>query len=496
MYEAFYGLKAKPFRLTPDPRFLYISAAHKKALAYLRYGIYRSEGFVIVMGLPGTGKTTLVKAVVSELPANDIVVAKLMSTNMSADDTLRSFCAAIGVPYEGMSKAGLINNIEDFLRAQAEQGKHVLLMVDEAHKLSRDVLEELRMLTNFQQNDRALLQCFLIGQDELRELVTAPDMEQLQQRVIASCQLKALSGGETVAYIEHRLACAGLQGEPVFSFGAYERIHEWTKGVPRRINELCDRMLLRGFLDEQAVIEEALAVEVISEMNSERGLASELEDEGVLEKTLGSQVSARAAGGHSLRLVESQSLPSLSEQDVARHDASGGRLSAKMDHPIPPFDDELSELDMKSPLDIAAKAQSPDRPQTFREQPLGSSARLADDMGIPDIPEESDLEPQLQEVKPHRNHSRRSRLDNVDTSVLPTASKKHVHPDQAKFEATVYGHYRSQEAGLVEPEQSVVSVTKWARFMAVLKKVAPYLGGVVFVIIVLLLIFLPPEALP
>ncbi len=497
MYEAFYGLKAKPFRLTPDPRFLYISSAHKKALAYLRYGVYRSEGFVVVMGPPGTGKTTLVKAVISELPQDEIVVSKIMSTNMSAEDLLRSFCGNIGVPFEGTSKAGLINGIEDYLREQLTLGKHVLLMVDEAHKLSKETLEELRMLTNFQQDDRALLQCFLIGQNELRGVVSSPDMEQLQQRVIASCQLHPLTGSETVAYIEHRLACAGLQGDPVFSFGAYEKIHEWTSGVPRRINELCDRMLLRGFLDEQDVINDALAVEVISEMDSERGMppVAERENDDVDEMLGAQQVTARAAGGGSLRLVNNQALPALSEQDIARYDTSGGRGSKKIDTPIFPAIDDLPELNSDGALKTAPETQQGDRPVTGAKTFRGHATETpepVDHLGIPDIPEESDLEPQLQEVV--NRPQRYSNLDNEFGAAAPAAKEpkepqRHVHPDQAKFEATVYRRYQTDDTKVGEDVAAPLS--KLAALKALLKKASPYLGAIAVIAIVLLLIFLP-----
>ncbi len=268
MYEQYYGLTTKPFRLTPDPSFLYDSAPHKRALSYLRYGIYCGEGFVTLSGAPGTGKTTLLKQILSELP-EEVVVAKLVTTQLGADDTLRYVAAALGLEFEALTKAGLLNAIEGFLREQARNGRRVLVIVDEAQHLSVDALEELRMLTNFQEGDRTLLQCFLIGQEALQELLDSPSMEQLRQRVVASCQLEPLQGSETVAYIEHRLARAGWRGEePLFTFGAYELIHRHSGGNPRLINALCDRVLLRGYLEEVRPLDENLTLQVIEEMGT------------------------------------------------------------------------------------------------------------------------------------------------------------------------------------------------------------------------------------
>ena len=250
MYISFYGFSAKPFQLSPDPRFFFGSSVHKRALAYLRYGLSQGEGFIVITGGIGTGKTTLVHSLFSELDKNNVIAAQLVTTQLEADDLLRMVVAAFGLPHKDLSKAVLIKHFEDFLKACARDGKRILLVVDEAQNLPERSLEELRMLSNFQVGDAPLLQSFLLGQEEFRTSLQAPGMEQLCQRVIASCHLNPLSEAETAEYIKHRLHVVGWQGDPEFTEDALAAIHHYTEGVPRRVNVFCDRLLLYGFLEE------------------------------------------------------------------------------------------------------------------------------------------------------------------------------------------------------------------------------------------------------
>jgi len=254
MYTGYYGFNAKPFQLSPDPRFFFGSRAHNRALAYLRYGVSQGEGFIVITGGIGTGKTTLVKNLFDEIRSSQsgqIVAAQLVTTQLEADEMLRSVVAAFGLPYEEVGKAVLLKRFEDFLREQAQQGRRVLLVVDEAQNLPVQSLEELRMLSNFQIAEAPLLQSFLLGQDEFRETLQDPSMEQLRQRVIASCHLTPLSDDETRDYIEHRLQVVGWRRDELcFSNDAYTAIYRYTDGIPRRVNAFCDRLLLYGFLEE------------------------------------------------------------------------------------------------------------------------------------------------------------------------------------------------------------------------------------------------------
>jgi putative secretion ATPase (PEP-CTERM system associated) len=250
MYSAFYNLTGKPFQLSPDPRFFFGSRGHKRAMSYLRYGLSQGEGFIVITGGIGTGKTTLVRNLFAELDSDEVVAAQLVTSQLEADDMLTMVVAAFGLAYEGLSKAVLIKRLEDFLASSTRAGKRVLLVVDEAQNLPAKTLEELRMLSNFQISDKPLLQSFLLGQEEFRATLQSSGLEQLRQRIIASCHLGALSVQETRDYVEHRLRIVGWHGDPRFGEDTFEVVHTLTEGIPRRINLLCDRLMLYGFLEE------------------------------------------------------------------------------------------------------------------------------------------------------------------------------------------------------------------------------------------------------
>lgn len=250
MYEAFYNLSTKPFSLSPDPRFFFGSSVHKRAMSYLRYGISQGEGFIVITGGIGTGKTTLVRNLFAELDKQRMIAAQLVSTNLTPDELIKMVSSAYGLPYEGLSKASLLKQLETFLRRAEFQDKRVLLVVDEAQNLPAETVEELRMLSNFQGENRSLIQSFLLGQDEFRHTIQSPGMEQLRQRIIASCHLSPLDKDEARSYIEHRLKEVGWSSRPVITDIAFELIHKHTGGVPRRINIFCDRLLLYGYLEE------------------------------------------------------------------------------------------------------------------------------------------------------------------------------------------------------------------------------------------------------
>ena len=248
MYESFYGLNSKPFQLNPDPTFYFASKQHRRATAYLEYGLNQSEGFIVVTGEVGAGKTTIVRGLLSTLDSEKVLAAQLVSTQLDAEDTLRMVAAAFGVPTRNLGKSDLILALEAFLVDATRRGKRCLLIVDEAQNLTPRAVEELRMLSNFQFETHALLQSFLIGQPEFRGVMQSPHMLQLRQRVIAACHIGPMTQDETQAYIEHRLKCAGFSGPPLFDSGAYEAVFMASGGIPRRINALCDRLLLSGFL--------------------------------------------------------------------------------------------------------------------------------------------------------------------------------------------------------------------------------------------------------
>lgn len=269
MYEAFYNLSTKPFQLSPDPRFFFNSSVHKRAMSYLRYGLSQGEGFIVITGGVGTGKTTLVRNLFSELDQQQVIAAQLVTTKLMPDELLKMITSAFGLPYEGLTKASLLRQFESFLKKCEFQGKRVLLVVDEAQNLPAETVEELRMLSNFQGEKRSLIQSFLLGQEEFRQTIQSPGMEQMRQRIIASCHLAPLDKKETRLYIEHRLKEVGWSSRPVITDIAFELIHNFTGGVPRRINVFCDRLLLYGYLEELFVFKPEVVNLVAEELASE-----------------------------------------------------------------------------------------------------------------------------------------------------------------------------------------------------------------------------------
>lgn len=269
MYEAFYGLNSKPFQLNPDPGFYFSSKQHQRARAYLEYGVMCCEGFIVITGEVGAGKTTIVRSLLDSLDQDAIVAAHLVSTQLCAEDTLRLVGAAFGVHVQGISKGDLLLALEAFFVTQTLQGKRCLLIVDEAQNLQPLAVEELRMLSNFQNGQDALLQTFLVGQPEFREIIESPGMVQLRQRVIATCHLGPLDAAETRDYILHRLKCAGASSKPTFDPEIFDEIYRFTGGIPRRINTLFDRVLLQGFLTDRTHIDLELVSGIIHEVQSE-----------------------------------------------------------------------------------------------------------------------------------------------------------------------------------------------------------------------------------
>jgi putative secretion ATPase (PEP-CTERM system associated) len=270
MYEEFYKLSAKPFALNPDPTFYYDSKEHSRVLAYLRYGISQGEGFIVVSGDVGAGKTTLIAALLGEISKNDkIIAAQLVTTQLEPTDLLRMVANAFSLPSAKLSKSELLSTIEKFLRKQSEAGKRVLLIVDEAQNLELHSLEELRMLSNFQVGTKSLLQSFMLGQAEFRDTLRRPDLEQFRQRVIASYHLGPMDKNETRKYIEHRLKVAGWRNDPQFSNEAFSMIYDYSDGIPRRVNTLCDRLLLLSAMEKIHDIDENIVAQLVEELDEE-----------------------------------------------------------------------------------------------------------------------------------------------------------------------------------------------------------------------------------
>jgi len=270
VYTDFYKLVAEPFQLTPDHRFFFGSSVHSQALAHLTYGLQQGEGFIVITGDIGAGKTTLVSQLLATLDAKKYIAAKVVTTQMGADDLLRTVVTSFGVKADFSSKADMLRQMENFFTVTYRAGKRCLLLIDEAQNITPEALEELRMLSNFQVGEKTPLQSFILGQPQFRALLNSPELEQLRQRIIANYHLGPLDPAETRKYIEHRLTTAGWQpDDPSIAPEAFEALHRHTEGVPRRINGLCNRLFLYGFLEEKHAFDAADVDRVANDLNRE-----------------------------------------------------------------------------------------------------------------------------------------------------------------------------------------------------------------------------------
>lgn len=269
MYEQFYGLTRRPFQLTPDRQFLFPSTGHKRALSYLLYGLEQREGFVVITGDVGTGKTLLIQTLFAELSDRPLATARLAAANLDAESVLPMVAAAFDLPYEGRTKAALLQAIETTLRDDPAYREGALLVVDEAQTFSHAALEELRILSNLEIGGEALIQLFLVGQTELRRVLADRAMTQLRQRVIASHHLEPLTREESRDYVMYRLRAAGWSGEPEIEPAVLDAVHERAAGVPRRVNWIMDRLFLFGYLEERPRFELADLNTVIEELDHE-----------------------------------------------------------------------------------------------------------------------------------------------------------------------------------------------------------------------------------
>ncbi len=273
MYQHYFGLKQEPFSIAPDPHYLFMSERHREALAHLLYGVRGGGGFVLLTGEIGAGKTTVCRCFLEQVPER-CNVAYIFNPRQSAEELLDSICEEFRIPRT--SPAGRqpsardhVAALNEFLLRMHGVGQNNVLIIDEAQNLSAEVLEQLRLLTNLETNERKLLQIILIGQPELREMLARPELEQLAQRVIARCHLDALTPRETAQYIQHRLAVAGLSGALPFDGPSLQRIHALARGVPRRINLLCDRALLGAYASGKPAVNLDIVDKAAAEVSGE-----------------------------------------------------------------------------------------------------------------------------------------------------------------------------------------------------------------------------------
>ena len=265
MYLDYYGLTDPPFDITPNPRFLFYSAKHREAFNHLLYGIRERKGFVQLTGEVGAGKTTLCRAMLEQLD-DRFATALILNPVMSPYEMVKAIAVEFGLPVNGLDRLDIMAVINEFLLQQVERGKDAVLIIDEAQDLTDELLEQIRLLSNLETDNRKLLQIVLMGQPELREKLDNPRLRQLRQRITVRYHLLPLSRAEISQYVTHRLHLCGGNGTPCFTKPALWRVYRYTQGIPRLVNAVCDKALLAGFVEHQKHIGFRLVSRAVREL--------------------------------------------------------------------------------------------------------------------------------------------------------------------------------------------------------------------------------------
>lgn len=416
MYQKFYSFSAEPFRLSPDHDFAYAHKGYSKARAYMAYAFMREEGFVMITGRPGTGKTTLIGALIEYLGREDVKVANLVCSQLKADDLLKMVAYDFGIPLNIVEKGELLQRLTLQLRAWGRDGRRALLIVDEAQNLAVTAMEELRLLTNIQVDGRPLLQIFLLGQPELRELMLRPELEQVHQRIVAASHLRPLQPEETQAYVIHRLEVVDWSGDPVFNPAVFPLLHKFSEGIPRRINLICSRLLLHCALEQRHRVEVADVREVILELQDENLAAGSTWSEADFPRS--SEQEPRAdVPMQTEDPVETQVVAKTAEQVDPGPEATLHAATSPV--PEPAFPSVASNAAVVGEGAAAPLAQSRQRLQVVAAAPEAEMRRTGTDNSGPDLQREKEtgrisLEPvpaSLMRVAPLRRA--------VDTGQVP-----------------------------------------------------------------------------
>jgi len=340
MFVDYYKLSGRPFQLTPDPRFYFESATHRKAMSYLGYGLAQGEGFIVITGDIGAGKTTLVGHLMATIDPQRLAAVKIAASAMDGDTALRLAAHAFGIETDGVDKAQVLSRLEAFMHQQARAGRRSLLIIDEAQTLGHDALEAMRMLSNFQLGGQSLVQIFLLGQPEFRDMLAhAPELEQLRQRIIATHHLDPMEREEVRPYIEHRLALVGWTGNPSFDADAYARLAEASRGVPRVLNRLTQNAMQRAAQLESDTITGEIVREICEERESV--LVVPAAEVPVAAATMSADIAAIRAETRAIADAASTFDQVAAGQDrLAALEARLARLEARLDK----HDDVLARL--------------------------------------------------------------------------------------------------------------------------------------------------------
>jgi putative secretion ATPase (PEP-CTERM system associated) len=319
MFDDFYGLSAKPFQLTPDPAFYFRSLTHRKALSYLGYGLAQGEGFIVITGEVGAGKSTLVAHLMATIDPQQLTVGQIVTSKLDEAEIVHVVAQSFGLDIEGHDKASALGAIEGFLHHEARAGRRCLLIVDESQNLTVSALEELRMLSNFQLGNHPLLQTLLLGQPEFRATLQGhAALEQLRQRVIAAHHLEPMERSEIEPYIMHRLEHVGWSGNPQFDQRVFTEVYEASGGIPRRINQIANRLLLLGAVEQRTRIDAAMLQTVLEEVAGETAFPEAAPEPARMDAAMPQQVLAEPQPAQpALPSVDSEMLDALlAERDV------------------------------------------------------------------------------------------------------------------------------------------------------------------------------------
>ncbi len=268
MYTEFFGLSAKPFELLPNPKFLYLSKGHRKALSYLQYGVQEHAGFTLLTGEVGSGKTTLVRDIINKISA-DVTLSMIFNTRVDGHQLIAMINGDFGLETEGKDKVQLISELNDFLLEECTANRQPIIIIDEAQNLSAEALEEIRLLSNLEAESFKMVQIILVGQPELKQIIAKPSLRQLRQRISISCHLNPLNREESEEYIYHRLETVGSRDCVTFLDGVFDTIYRFSGGVPRLINLICDFLLLSAFVEETREIDMTLVDDAVNELSFE-----------------------------------------------------------------------------------------------------------------------------------------------------------------------------------------------------------------------------------
>ena len=387
MYAAHFGLKREPFSIAPDPRYLFMSERHREALAHLLYGVRGGGGFVLLTGEIGAGKTTVCRCFLEQVPKR-CNVAYIFNPKLTALELLQSVCEEfrIEVHARGSSSATLKDHVDalnQFLLRTHGAGQNNVLIIDEAQNLSIDVLEQLRLLTNLETNERKLLQIILIGQPELRDMLLKPELEQLAQRVVARFHLDPLAEEETAHYIKHRLSVAGMNGLIPFDREARHRIYELTRGVPRRINLLCDRALLGAYSGGRQRVDKTIVDKAASEVFDSRDMGSIWSPRRKVALAAGVALGLMVAAAAALWFTGAQRRSSAAEHAAAAASAASGVASQVTSASTPAAARDSASAAAASPGSAAVVvAPAPAAAASAAATPRSSGASAAPPRGV------------------------------------------------------------------------------------------------------------------